>query len=96
MWKLLGVKQMKTTLVLALVTFSITLGVADSHARPHDECLGYAADANTSWASNVIMGYCLGDESFFFKSKKFACAIEAGAAKTEKYAKAIFVTCLND
>ena len=87
---------MKTTFLLALITLSITLGAADVHARPYDECVEYAAEANTSWASSLILGWCVEDDSFFFKSRQFSCAIKAGKAKTQQMAMLVFGRCNRD
>ena len=87
---------MKTSLTLALLALSLTLVATNARALPLETCLEYAAEANTDWASRLILGHCRRNESRFFKSKAFACAIKAGKAKTEYIAKATFGRCFYD
>jgi hypothetical protein len=67
---------------------------AKERAEKLKKCTPYASGAETEWAARAIMYACFKDDSILFKSDEFNCAIEAGEAKTEIYAKQTYSQCI--
>ena len=84
--------------IVRIIPFTLLLMLSSNlYALPREQCIEYAAEAETEWAFRLIMGRCNREDSFFFnRSKEFKCAVKAGSAKTERAAKTVWSNCIRD
>jgi hypothetical protein len=85
--------MLKTT---ASVLLALSLTIPEkSYALDYEKCIGYAAEAKTEYAYNLVLNLCVVEDSYFFnRSKQFKCAMKAAEAGTEQGAKMVFYSCL--
>lgn len=85
--------MLKTT-VTVLLTLSLTIP-EKSYALDYEKCIGYAAEAKTEYAYNLVLSVCLYEDSYFFnRSKQFKCAMKAAEAEIEQGARMVFAQCM--